>query len=58
MEKKKTKGFFNILFAPKSKSGCCNIEFEEIPVDEISTKEQDNLDLTNENKSRKKITKE
>lgn len=57
MEKKKAKGFFNILFAPKSKSGCCNVEFEEIPEDEISTKEQDNMDLMNENKLRKKITK-
>lgn len=57
MEKKKAKGLFNILFAPKSKSGCCNIEFEEIPEDEIPNKGQDNLDLINENKIRKKFTK-
>jgi len=29
MENKKSKGFFNLLFAPKSNSSCCNVEFEE-----------------------------
>lgn len=30
MEKKLSKKIFSALFAPKSKSGCCNIKFEEI----------------------------
>jgi hypothetical protein len=30
MEKKKSKGLFSALFAPKSNSGCCNVQFEEI----------------------------
>lgn len=30
MEKKKSKGLFGGLFAPKQNSGCCNIQFEEI----------------------------
>lgn len=30
MEKKKSKGFFSVLFAPKSGSSCCNVQFEEI----------------------------
>lgn len=30
MEKKKSKGFFSVLFAPKSGSSCCNVQFEEV----------------------------
>ena len=30
MEKKKSKGFFSVLFAPKSSSGCRTVQLEEI----------------------------
>lgn len=35
MTEKKKKGFFSSLFAPK-KSCCCNIQFEEVPVEKES----------------------
>jgi len=57
MENKKSKGFFNLLFAPKSNSSCCNVEFEEIPEEKTPTTEQKKLDLKNQNKSRKEIIK-
>ena len=45
MEKKKSKGFFSVLFAPKSGSGCCNVQFEEITEEKPSEeKEVENLD--------------
>ncbi|MEW6527893.1 MAG: hypothetical protein AB1444_14645 [Spirochaetota bacterium] len=30
MEKKKSKGLIKVLFTPKSNTGCCNVQFEEI----------------------------
>lgn len=57
MEKKNSKGLFNFLFAPKSNSGCCNVEFEEIPEEKTPTKEPKKMDLKNQNKSRTEISK-
>lgn len=46
MAEEKKKGFFGSLFAPKSKgSCCCNIQFEEVPKEEV-------------NNDKKEITKE
>lgn len=53
MEKKKTKGLFGGLFAPKQNSGCCNIQFEEI-TDKQNIKEEkvkdDSENMDNDNK--------
>lgn len=57
MEKKKAKGFFNFLFAPKSNSGCCNVEFEEIPEETTPTKEPKEMGMKNQNKIRTEIPK-
>lgn len=51
MEKKKSKGFFSVLFAPKSGSGCCNVQFEEIPEEKILAEVQnvDHFEDNNDN---------
>jgi hypothetical protein len=47
MEKKISKGLIKVLFAPKSNSGCCNVQFEEITDEkDLTNKETQN----NENK--------
>ena len=58
MEKKKSKGFFSVLFAPKSGSGCCNVQFEEIS-DEVKSKEEKNrrIVLQNDRESKSKENK-
>lgn len=49
MEKKKSKGFFSGLFAPKSNSGCCKIQIEEIfPEENTSAKEKNNPEKNND----------
>lgn len=40
MEKKNSKGLFKFLFAPKSNSGCCNVQFEEVFGPEIINKKE------------------
>lgn len=52
MEKKKSKNLFSALFAPKSNSGCCNIQFEEITDEKDLTEKQskDSLEIINEDK--------
>ncbi len=52
MEKKKSKSLFSALFAPKSNSGCCNIQFEEITDEKDLTEKQtkDSLENINEDK--------
>lgn len=51
MEKKKSKGFFSVLFAPKSGSGCCNVQFEEITEEKIpaEAKKVDHFEDNNDN---------
>lgn len=56
MEKKKSKGFFSGLFAPKSSSGCCKIKIEEIfPEGNPSANKRDNPE---QNKDKTKETTE
>ena len=40
MVKNKSKGFFSRLFAFKTNSNCCNVQFEEITKDKNLTKKE------------------
>lgn len=43
MEKKKPKDLIKILFTPKSNTGCCNVQFEEIAEEkDLTDKESQN----------------
>lgn len=53
MEKKKSKGLFSVLFAPKSNSGCCNVQFEEITEEKDLTENQIKDSLENKNADKK-----
>lgn len=53
MEKKKSKSLFSALFAPKSNSGCCNIQFEEITDEKDLTEKQTKDSLENINVGKK-----
>lgn len=53
MEKKKSKGLFSALFAPKSNSGCCNVQFEEITNEKDLTENQTKDSLENKNADKK-----
>jgi len=53
MGKKKSKGLFSALFAPKSNSGCCNVQFEEINDEKELTKKQIKDNIENKNTGNK-----
>ena len=53
MTKEKSKGFFSVLFTPK-KTGCCNVQFEEISEKDKTSVEIENPDDKNEKEHKQK----